>query len=74
MPRKKPEAPKTDLKAERAKMLEPRQTYRYNFDRADFSGYRPMGQPKLDAKRDLPEPTYRPGALDFKAIPSRGFA
>lgn len=30
--------------------------------------------PWLDVKRDLPQPTYRPGALDFKAIPSRGFA
>lgn len=74
MPRKKPEAPKTDLKAERAKMLEPRQTYRYNFDRADFSGYRPMNRPKLDTKRDIPQTTYRPGSLDAFNLPSRGFA
>lgn len=74
MPRKKPEAPKADPKEQRAKMLEPRQTYRYNFDRADFSNVQPMGRPKLDVKRDLPQPTYRPGALDFKTIPSRGFA
>lgn len=64
---------------ERAKMLEQRRqellaskaTFKFH-DRVQFTG-RPMSQPPLDVKRDLPEPAYRPGAFDHKAIPSRGW-
>lgn len=54
--------------------LAPRQTFRATIDRVDFSGTEPMHRPVLDPARDIPQPSYRPGALDFMAIPSRGFA
>lgn len=54
--------------------LAQRQTFRATIDRVDFSGTEPMHRPVLDTKRDIPQTTYRPGALDYLAIPSRGFA
>ncbi len=57
--------------AERAKALAPRRTYA-SHPPVEFEG-QPVSRPPLDVKRDLPEPAYRPGALDFKALPSRGF-
>lgn len=54
--------------------LAPRQTFRTTIDRVDFDHTEPMHRPVLDPKKDLPQPTYRPGALDYMNIPSRGFA
>lgn len=54
--------------------LAPRQTFRATIDRVDFSGTEPMHRPVLDTKRDIPQPAYRPGALDYLNIKSRGFA
>lgn len=54
--------------------LAPRQTFRSTIDRVEFDHAVPVRRPDLDPKRDLPQPTYRPGALDYMNIPSRGFA
>lgn len=68
------------LAEERKKMLEERKrkllTSRATFlvpARVEFSGISPMHRPNLDPKRDLPQPTIRPGALDAASLPSRGF-
>lgn len=54
--------------------LAPRQTFVMNTEKVDFSGTEPMHRPVLDTKRDIPQPAYRPGALDAFNLPSRGFA
>ena len=54
--------------------LAPRQTFVMNTEKVDFSGTEPMHRPVLVPSRDIPQPTYRPGALDAFNLPSQGFA
>ena len=60
------------LEERRQKVLASKPTFKMP-ERIDFTGIDPMHRPVLDAKRDLPEPAYRPGAFAHKLIPSRGW-